>query len=120
VATAAKRGIARAATPSLGHKLTTARAGMLSLASTYTPSMLKYGTVGGVAYLVLNHPQVITVLQELLPVRHLTTSCADRCVGNYSFCSIMDDDHASTIFEVCFQALHVPENSNCRQNAASQ
>ena len=60
VATAAKRGIARAATPSLGHKLTTARAGMLGFASTYTPSMLKYGTVGGVAYLVLNHPQVIT------------------------------------------------------------
>ena len=60
VATAAKRGIARAATPTLGHKLTTARAGMLSFASTYTPSIIKYATVGGVAYLVLYHPQVIT------------------------------------------------------------
>ena len=60
VATAAKRGIARAATPSLGRKLTTARAGMLSFASTYTPNMVKYATVGGVAYLVLYHPQVIT------------------------------------------------------------
>jgi hypothetical protein len=60
VATAAKRGIARAARPSLGHKLTTARAGMMGFASIYTPRIAKYATVGGVAYLVLYHPQVIT------------------------------------------------------------
>jgi hypothetical protein len=60
VATAARRGIARAATPSLGHKLTTARAGMMGFASMYTPRIAKYATVGGVAYLVLYHPQVIT------------------------------------------------------------
>ena len=59
-ATAAKRGIARIARPSLGRQLTSARVGMMGFAGVYAPRIAKYATIGGVAYLVLYHPQVIT------------------------------------------------------------
>jgi hypothetical protein len=60
VATAARRGITGVAQPSLRHELTTVRAGMSGFASAYAPRIVKYATVGGVAYLALYHPQVIT------------------------------------------------------------
>jgi hypothetical protein len=60
VATAVKRGIARIASPTLGYKLTAARAGMMGFARAYAPRIAKYATVGGIAYLALYHPRVIT------------------------------------------------------------
>jgi hypothetical protein len=60
VATAVKRGIARMARPTLGYKLTAARAGMMGFARTHAPRIAKYATIGGIAYLALYHPQVIT------------------------------------------------------------
>lgn len=60
VATAVKRGIAQIARPTLGYKLTTARAGMMVFARAYAPRIAKYATIGGVAYLALYHPHVIT------------------------------------------------------------
>jgi hypothetical protein len=59
-ATAAKSGVAQAARPALGHRLTTVRAGMVGIARAYAPRIAKYATIGGFAYLALYHPRVIT------------------------------------------------------------
>jgi hypothetical protein len=60
VATAAKRGIAQVVRPTIAYKLTTARAGMMSFARAFAPRIAKLATIGGVAYLAVYHPHVIT------------------------------------------------------------
>jgi hypothetical protein len=60
VATAAKRGIAQVARPTLGYKLTTTRAGMMGFARAFAPRTAKLATIGGVAYLAIYYPHVIT------------------------------------------------------------
>jgi len=60
VATAAKRGIAQVARPTLGYKLTTARAGMMGFTRSFAPRIAKLATIGGVAYLAVYYPNVIT------------------------------------------------------------
>jgi hypothetical protein len=64
VATAVKSSIARVARPTLASQLTTARAGMVvfgkAYASNIARNLAKYATIGGVAYLALYHPGVIT------------------------------------------------------------
>jgi hypothetical protein len=59
-ATAAKSGIAQAARPALSRQLTTVRAGMMGFARAYAPRIAKYATIGGVTYIALYHPRVIT------------------------------------------------------------
>jgi hypothetical protein len=66
VATAVKRGIARVARPTVGHKLTTAQSGIIGFARAYTPRIRKYATVVGIGYLALYHPQVITGAAEII------------------------------------------------------
>lgn len=60
VATAVKRGIVRSATPTLGHKLSTARVGIMGFTQAYAPRIARFATIGGVAYLAIYHPRVIT------------------------------------------------------------
>jgi len=62
ITTALKPGIARAARPTLGSM----RSGIGVFAQTYAPTIAKYGTITGVAYLVLHHPRVISGAAKIL------------------------------------------------------
>jgi hypothetical protein len=46
--------------PTIAYKLTTARAGMMSFARAFAPRIAKLATIGGVAYLAVYDPHVIT------------------------------------------------------------
>jgi hypothetical protein len=60
VSKAVKVGISRAAAPTVRSRLGTVRAGMVGYAKAHAPTIAKYATIGGAAYLVLYHPQLIT------------------------------------------------------------
>jgi hypothetical protein len=60
VSKAVKLGISRAAAPTVRSRLGTLRTGMVGYAKAYAPTIAKYATIGGAAYLVLYHPQLIT------------------------------------------------------------
>lgn len=66
VATAIKGGIARAARPTLGHKLGSAHKGIMAFTITYAPTIAKYGSVAGIAYLILHHPRVISGAADII------------------------------------------------------
>lgn len=53
-----KSGVAPRAT--LAHRISHARTGIAGFAQAYAPRIAKYATVGGVAYLAIYHPRVIT------------------------------------------------------------
>jgi hypothetical protein len=53
-----KRGVASRAT--LAHRISHARTGLMGFAQAYAPRIAKYATIGGVTYLALYHPRVIT------------------------------------------------------------
>jgi hypothetical protein len=66
LATAMKGGIARAARPTLGHKLGSTHRGIVAFAGTYAPTLAKYGSAVGIAYLILHHPRVISGAADII------------------------------------------------------
>jgi hypothetical protein len=66
VATAIKGGAARAARPTFGQKLGSAQKGIVGFTAAYAPTIVKYGSVAGAAYLILHHPRVISGAADII------------------------------------------------------
>jgi hypothetical protein len=66
IAAALKPGVARAAKPVLGYNFGSIRGGIGAFAQTYAPTLAKYGTIAGVAYLALHHPRVISGAAKIM------------------------------------------------------
>jgi hypothetical protein len=66
IATAVKPGIARAARPAIGQRLGSVQKGMAAFARTYAPTVAKYGSMAGIAYLALHHPGVISSAAKIM------------------------------------------------------
>jgi hypothetical protein len=64
IATALKPGVARAAKPVLGYG--SVPRGIRAFGKTYAPTIARYGTMAGVAYLALHHPRVISGAAKIL------------------------------------------------------
>jgi hypothetical protein len=66
IATALKPGVARAARPVLGYRFGSLRWGIGAFGQTYAPTIAKYGTIAGIAYLALHHPRVISGAAKIM------------------------------------------------------